>query len=57
VDWTEQQYHLAGRLGAALLNAFIANEWITRGSRRAIRLTSLGSSQLEQHLDIQKIHK
>lgn len=52
MDWTEQKHHLAGRLGAALLNAFTTNEWTTRGSRRAMRLTSLGASQLEQHLNI-----
>lgn len=51
-DWTEQQHHLAGRLGAALLNAFISNEWVTRGSRRALRLTTLGANQLEAQLKI-----
>lgn len=55
MDWTEQQHHLAGRLGAALLKAFITNEWITRGNRRAIRLTALGADQLEKHLHIPKL--
>ncbi len=57
MDWTEQQHHVAGRLGAVLLNAFISNEWVTRGSRRAIRLTSLGASQLENHLKITNLHQ
>jgi DNA-binding transcriptional ArsR family regulator len=55
LDWTEQQHHIAGRLGAALLNAFIGNKWITHEDRRVIRLTTLGASQLEKNLNIENL--
>lgn len=29
-DWTEQRYHLAGGLGAAIMRAFIAQGWIEK---------------------------
>lgn len=29
-DWTEQRHHLAGGLGAAVLDAFVGNNWVQR---------------------------
>ncbi|MEU9170989.1 winged helix-turn-helix domain-containing protein [Streptomyces sp. NPDC048420] len=30
VDWTSDKHHLAGRVGAAILSAFLAEGWVTR---------------------------
>jgi DNA-binding transcriptional ArsR family regulator len=43
VDWTEQQHHLAGRLGAAVLESALAAGWLERLPRhRALRITDTG---------------
>jgi DNA-binding transcriptional ArsR family regulator len=42
-DWTERRAHLAGSLGAALLDRLIANAWITRrNGDRSVQLTERG---------------
>lgn len=47
VDWTEQRHHLAGALGAALLNGMRANGWLhPLPSRRAVELTPAGERGL-----------
>ena len=47
MDWTERRPHLAGSLGASLLNAFVSRHWITRNSRdRALRVTPDGEREL-----------
>jgi DNA-binding transcriptional ArsR family regulator len=30
VDWTSDKHHLAGRVGAAVLSAFLARDWVTQ---------------------------
>jgi DNA-binding transcriptional ArsR family regulator len=43
MDWTERRPHLAGSLGMALQECFVANAWIERRSEdRAVRLTERG---------------
>jgi DNA-binding transcriptional ArsR family regulator len=47
MDWTERRHHLAGAAGAALLDALLANRWITRGPRpRSVRLTNAGNTAI-----------
>ncbi|MCW2756640.1 MAG: hypothetical protein JWO46_386 [Nocardioidaceae bacterium] len=47
MDWTEQQHHLAGALGAALLDAFRDRGWVAAGHRgREIRVTEEGEAAL-----------
>lgn len=42
-DWTERRPHLAGSLGKALLDRFVANAWLVRSAAdRSVRLTSRG---------------
>lgn len=42
-DWTERRAHLAGSLGKALLDRFVANTWITRpNGDRSVQLTDRG---------------
>ncbi|MFD7907657.1 ArsR/SmtB family transcription factor [Kitasatospora sp. NPDC059722] len=51
VDWTEQRHHLAGRLGADLLDAFTTAGWITLAANtRALRLTPAGEEALASRL-------
>jgi len=53
LDWTERRDHLAGGLGAALLNHFRAQQWLTpRNAPRALRLTTTGRRALAGHFDI-----
>lgn len=53
LDWTERQYHFAGPLGCALLEAFIAWKWLKRpGKSRALHVTASGWQALEQHFGI-----
>lgn len=55
LDWTERQYHLAGPLGCALLEAFIAWKWLSRSSKsRAVKVTVSGWQALEQHFGIRQ---
>lgn len=43
LDWSERRQHLAGRLGAALLNRCLALNWIARvPDSRTIRITPAG---------------
>ena len=43
MDWTERRHHLAGALGAALLDRFIQNQWVRRDARdRSLHVTPSG---------------
>jgi DNA-binding transcriptional ArsR family regulator len=47
LDWSEQRHHLAGRLGAAVLDAFLDREWVVRRSgQRAVTVTDAGEDAL-----------
>lgn len=47
VDWTEQRHHLSGALGRAMLDRFLAADWVKRVPRnRAIRVTDAGRAAL-----------
>jgi DNA-binding transcriptional ArsR family regulator len=47
VDWSEQQHHLAGLLGRAVLNRFVDASWITRErTGRTVIVTSNGQEAL-----------
>jgi DNA-binding transcriptional ArsR family regulator len=54
LDWTEQRHHLAGRLGADLLTAFLDAGWVTRAPQhRAVRLTESGAAALRDRLGLE----
>lgn len=43
LDWSEQRHHLAGALGAALLESLLAHEWVRRrDGQRALVITESG---------------
>jgi hypothetical protein len=47
LDWTERRPHVAGALGAALLDRFVALRWISkRSGTRAVTITPRGSAGL-----------
>jgi DNA-binding transcriptional ArsR family regulator len=53
-DWTEQQHHLAGALGATLAAEMLERGWIERARNgRAVQLTEAGGHGLRRHLDIE----
>ena len=53
VDWSEQRHHLAGRLGALLLAAFLDAGWIIRTpGHRAVRITPAGRAAVGERLGI-----
>jgi DNA-binding transcriptional ArsR family regulator len=54
LDFTERRYHLAGALGAALLQRMIELGWIVKsGVPRAVRLTDRGKAELGRRLNLE----
>ena len=48
MDWTERRHHIAGALGAALLDRFVESRWVLRNPRdRSLEITHKGSEQLQ----------
>lgn len=52
LDWSEQQPHLAGALGASLLTRFVELGWLVPGERRVIKITPSGQCGLEHELGV-----
>lgn len=53
LDWTERRHHLAGALGASLLDTFIRNKWVLRNPRdRSLRISNDGHEQLTRLFDL-----
>ncbi|MFD4944254.1 ArsR/SmtB family transcription factor [Streptomyces sp. NPDC058239] len=53
VDWSENQHHLAGGLGAALAARLFALDWVRWGpSPRVVHLTEAGADGLERTLGV-----
>jgi DNA-binding transcriptional ArsR family regulator len=53
LDWSEQRHHLGGRLGAAMLTAFVDSGWVapTR-RRRVLDVTDRGALALRDELGL-----
>ncbi|SEA67230.1 ArsR/SmtB family transcription factor [Paraburkholderia sartisoli] len=53
LDWTERQHHIAGPLGARLMNAFLAWDWMRKSPvTRSVTITAKGWEALEKHFGI-----
>jgi DNA-binding transcriptional ArsR family regulator len=53
IDWSERRPHLAGALGAAVRERFLARGWVTPSpSSRALQLTRAGTEALARHFAI-----
>lgn len=49
LDWSERRHHLAGALGAGLLDTLLAERWLVRRpTPRALRVTELGRQRLAE---------
>ena len=53
LDWSEQRPHLAGALGAALLDRFVDLGWVTRCGRRVVHVTDFGRAAFERELGVE----
>jgi DNA-binding transcriptional ArsR family regulator len=54
LDWTERRHHLAGSLGAAVLEKMMEAHWLRRTAHsRAVVVTGKGQQALEAHFNIQ----
>jgi hypothetical protein len=52
-DWTERRPHLAGSLGAAVLELFLRKRWVTRSAKdRALHVTPDGARALQTSFDL-----
>lgn len=53
IDWTERRPHVAGALGASLLERFLERRWLVRNSRdRALSLTPTGRTEFARQFDV-----
>jgi hypothetical protein len=53
IDWSERRPHLAGRVGAALLDRALALNWVARvPESRTLRITAAGELGLAQMFGI-----
>ena len=52
LDWSEQRPHLGGRLGAALLERFVALRWVEQAERRVVRVTEAGRTAFVAQLGV-----
>jgi DNA-binding transcriptional ArsR family regulator len=54
LDWSERRHHLAGGLGAAMLNKMMESHWLRRTAHsRAVVVTAKGQQALTTHFNIQ----
>jgi len=53
LDWTERRFHLAGALGGALRDHFLADGWLERQEdSRLLSVTARGADLLERKLGV-----
>lgn len=53
LDWTERRHHLAGSLGAALLDKMLQEDWIrTTRNSRALVVTGKGEKKMQELLGV-----
>jgi DNA-binding transcriptional ArsR family regulator len=53
MDWTERRPHVAGALGASLLERFLNERWLVRNPRdRALSLTPSGRSEFSRRFNV-----
>ena len=49
LDWSEREFHLAGALGASLLDSMLASRWFLRTKDRSLLLTGQGRHRLAKY--------
>lgn len=56
LDWSERRYHLAGALGARLLERVLELEWFDRRrGTRALRLTNIGRRAVQREFGVRLV--
>lgn len=54
LDWSERRPHVAGAVGASLMQLFLARGWVARRPReRALRITPAGEVALRHELGVE----
>ena len=54
LDWSERKHHIAGALGAAILNAFLQKDWLRKKKHtRVLLITPTGKMELAERLRIE----
>ncbi len=54
LDWSERKHHIAGALGASLLDIMIKKDWIRKKKNsREVIITSFGKMELNNRLNIE----
>jgi DNA-binding transcriptional ArsR family regulator len=54
LDWSERRHHIAGTVGAALYDAFLARNWIRRvDGSRTVAFTLPGRAALRRHFAVE----
>lgn len=54
LDWSERKHHIAGAVGAAILTAFLRNDWLRRKEHtRELLITPTGRMELSNRLMIE----
>ncbi|WP_440122308.1 transcriptional regulator [Tenacibaculum sp. Ill] len=54
LDWSERKHHIAGALGASLLEAMIKKDWLRKKpNSREIIITSFGRIELKNRLNLE----
>ncbi|AXT61160.1 transcriptional regulator [Aquimarina sp. AD10] len=53
LDWSERKHHIAGALGASILETMIEKDWIRKkANSRELTMTSTGKKELKNRLNI-----
>lgn len=53
LDWSERRHHIAGSMGALLLNKMITEDWLRRNKNsRAVTITGKGKKELLKYFNI-----
>lgn len=53
LDWSERRHHLAGSLGASLLNMMLSSGWLRRTRQsRSVLVTAEGRKAIRQHFKL-----
>jgi hypothetical protein len=53
LDWSERRNHLAGALGAAILEHVLARGWATRGPGRVVAFSAAGGAAFDAAFGLQ----
>jgi hypothetical protein len=53
LDWSERRAHLAGALGAAILDKVLTAGWARRGDGRVVLFTDAGAAAFDEAFGVE----